>query len=488
MTVPLRRRSSFLYCGAIMEMLHKCSLYDDAIIKLNSLISNAKAIEEARKNKYETQSKSLPMMRKYFEACNIDIKELDKLNVIHIAGSKGKGTTCAMIESILRDRGYKTGFFSSPHLVDVTERIRINGEQIDKDMFSKYFFNIYTKLVNNNISPLPGYFKFLTILAYHTFLKENVDVAIMEVGIGGEYDSTNIIEKPTVCGITTLDYDHTHLLGETIQEIAWQKGGIMKNLTPCITIPQEEEAMSVLYSRSEEKGSMLSIAPTLDESLIYSLQFPGKHQLSNLSLAIEIAKRWEEITNIRNKNNYQNIYSPEYLKRLFKNFIWRGRTQKIERNGIQYMVDGAHTQKSIEACTNWFMSDGSDNENGKCVKILVFSTTGERKGEKFLRILEKCKFNLVLFSSTIVKQNMKFDDSNLNLTIDANDATKKCYENQNIWSNISSGVPSEVFPTIEMCVMYINNLRKTTPDETEIRVLVTGSLHLVGGVISFIEN
>ncbi|CEF69616.1 Folylpolyglutamate synthase, mitochondrial [Strongyloides ratti] len=491
-TLTLLLKSSLLQSTIYrMERVRKCNLYDESIKKLNLLISNAQTIENARKNKIETQNKSLPLMRSYFDGCDININDLNKLNVIHISGSKGKGTASAMVEAILRDKGYKTGFFSSPHLVNVTERIRINGEEIDKTLFSTYFFDIYNKLVDKNIQPLPGYFKFLTILAYYTFLKENVDVAIMEVGIGGEYDSTNIIEKPSVCGITTLDYDHTLLLGDTLKEIAWHKGGIMKKSVPCITISQEIEVMDVLVERSLEKKCPLIIAKHLDERLIDDLNLTGRHQLINLSLASQIVKQWEEemkktnkFNNIICKNNsLNNIQSMDYLKKVFKNFLWRGRTQKVEANNIIYMVDGAHTHKSIQVCGDWFMNNIIDNES--YIKILLFSTTGERDSKQFLEILEKCKFNLVLFSSTIVKSDVSSPNDKATLT---SNTTGKYYQNQEIWKSINNSVPSFTFLTIETCIQFINNLRKNTPNEVKIYVLVTGSLHLVGGTLSIIEQ
>uniref|UniRef100_A0A0K0EJI5 Folylpolyglutamate synthase n=1 Tax=Strongyloides stercoralis TaxID=6248 RepID=A0A0K0EJI5_STRER len=470
---PLLQSTIFRMAG-----VQKCKLYDDSIKKLNSLISNAKTIEIARKNKIETQNKSLPLMRAYFDGCNINLEDLNKLNVIHISGSKGKGTTSAMIEAILRDKGYKTGFFSSPHLINVTERIRINGKEIDKTLFSTYFFDIYNKLVDKNFDPLPGYFKFLTILAYYTFLKENVDVAIMEVGIGGEYDSTNIIEQPSVCGITTLDYDHTSLLGDTLQEIAWHKGGIMKKNIPCITIPQEYEAMDVLIKRSHEKKCQLIVAKPLNEKLIDNLHLTGRHQLINLSLALQIVKQWEEemrkrnkFINIIDKNNYSNdIQSLEYLKKIFKNFLWKGRTQKVETNGILYMVDGAHTQKSIEVCGDWFMNNIINNKDEECIKILLFSTTGERDSKLFLEILEKY-----------------ISSSNDKATLTSNN-TGKYYQNQEIWKSINSTVPSATFHTIETSIQFINTIRKTTSKDVNICVLVTGSLHLVGGTLSIIDK
>ncbi|VDO21582.1 unnamed protein product [Brugia timori] len=128
-----------------------------------------------------------------------NLEEIDRLNVIHVSGTKGKGSTCAFTESILRQFGFKTGFYSSPHLVHVRERIRINGDPLSEEDFVKYFEHIYSLLEkaveeSNKTVTMPSYFKFLTVMAFHVFIEEKVDVAIVEVGIGGEHDCTNIIQ------------------------------------------------------------------------------------------------------------------------------------------------------------------------------------------------------------------------------------------------------------------------------------------------------
>ena len=199
--------------------------YNEAIKALNGLQTNAAVLEKVkseRLKKYVNQN--LNETKKYLSDMSIGAKELNDLPVIHVSGTKGKGSTCAFTESILRHQGLKTGFYSSPHLVSATERIRINGKPMSQKVFAAYFWKVY-----NQIGPeKPAYFKFLTIMAFHVFIEEKVDVALIEVGIGGSYDCTNVVEKPVAVGITLLDYDHTKVLGNTIEEIAWHKAGIMK--------------------------------------------------------------------------------------------------------------------------------------------------------------------------------------------------------------------------------------------------------------------
>jgi len=174
-------------------------------------------------------------MRSFTERAGVKMEDLDKLSIIHISGTKGKGSTCAFCESILRHKGLKTGFYSSPHLMEVRERIRINGKPLPKEKFAKYFFDCWDNLCNNGDgqgkADMPAYFRFLTLMSFHVFLQEKVDVAVIEVGIGGAYDSTNIIRKPVVCGVTSLGMDHVITLGGTLESIAWQKAGIFKVFT-----------------------------------------------------------------------------------------------------------------------------------------------------------------------------------------------------------------------------------------------------------------
>ncbi|KHJ81972.1 hypothetical protein OESDEN_18338 [Oesophagostomum dentatum] len=142
--------------------------------------------------------------------------------------------------------------FRSPHLIRARERIRINGKPISETLFANHFFTVYNKLKKECPEDMPPYFKFLTLLSFHVFLQESVDVAIVEVGIGGEYDVTNVVRHPVVCGISTLDIDHTSVLGSTLPEIAWHKAGILKRNSPAIVSPLCPEALQVVIERASE--------------------------------------------------------------------------------------------------------------------------------------------------------------------------------------------------------------------------------------------
>lgn len=237
---------------------------------LNSLQPNAaevnKSIQIRQQQKHDDANFNLTDTEKFLERIDgFTMKSLDKLSVIHVAGSKGKGSVCSLTEAILRQHNIKTGLFTSPHLIHVTERIKLRGNSISKQLFTEYFFEVYDALQvkKDNESDLPSYFKFLQIMAFYIFVKENVEVAIVEVGIGGEYDSTNIIRNTEIVGITSLQLEHTQLLGETLDLIAWQKAGIIKENSHVFTMQQKPICLKVINERLKEKKVILRIIITL---------------------------------------------------------------------------------------------------------------------------------------------------------------------------------------------------------------------------------
>ncbi len=186
-------------------------------------------------------------MVEYLERIGYTTSDLNRLNAIHITGTKGKGSTSAFVDSLLRQltpvcasNPPKVGLYTSPHMTSVRERIRINGVPVSQELFTAYFWQVWDRLEQNptrkfDLTPLrPVYFRFLTLLAFHVFMSEGVQPVILEVGIGGKYDSTNIVPRCVVAGITQLGLDHTAILGNTVEEIAVQKAGIFKQGAPAV--------------------------------------------------------------------------------------------------------------------------------------------------------------------------------------------------------------------------------------------------------------
>lgn len=301
----------------------------------------------------------------------IGYKPEDLKNVIHVAGTKGKGSVAAFTESAIRSHNVKTGLFTSPHLVNVQERIRINGIPISEDKFTKYFFQIWPKL--ENIS----YFNLLTCLAFHTFIQEKVQVAIMEVGMGGRCDATNIVH-PISVAITSIGLDHTEHLGTTKTQIAMEKAGIMKKNIPCFTIKHEQEVQKVLETCSMDLCPLIQV----ENMNFKELGISGSHQQQNASLAMALAMHFCKIKS-----------SKEMLKGL-KNTNWPGRCQTLVKNGKTYYLDGAHTIESIYCCLEWF------KEKRKSCG-LIFGVSGNRDIKSLLEPIanyhKKEKFTQVYF-------------------------------------------------------------------------------------------
>ena len=171
--------------------------------------------------------------------------------IIHVAGTKGKGSVSSFCESVLRSEGYTTGLYTSPHMIEFTERIRVNGHQIPK----KDLINVVEimKPFTQKVSEITT-FELTTALAFLYFSQQEVDYAVFEVGLGGRLDATNIVD-PLISIITSISYDHVQILGNTLSEIAWEKGGIIKSNKPVVVSPQKEEARLKLESIAHERSS-----------------------------------------------------------------------------------------------------------------------------------------------------------------------------------------------------------------------------------------
>jgi folylpolyglutamate synthase len=288
---------------------------------------------------------------------------------VHVAGTKGKGTVCAYVDSILsfyqKSCGLpkNIGLFTSPHLVSVRERIRINSKPISAPLFAKYFFEIWDLLEFSacalSLDPAikPAYFRYLTLMSFHVFLKEGVDAAVYEVGVGGEYDSTNIVEQPAATGISTLGIDHVFALGDTVDKIAWHKAGILKTESPAFTTEQVPEAMEVINSRAREKEvdiKVVQINPALKD---VKIQPDADFQRKNASLAIALSEA--VLKTVDPSFSLPGNTLPKEFVNGLEQVVWRGRFEvKIDGN-VHWYLDGAHTTDSLIVAAKWFGSQSS---------------------------------------------------------------------------------------------------------------------------------
>lgn len=292
--------------------------------------------------------------------------DLSNLNIVHVAGTKGKGSTCAYADSILsqyrklHDAPRKVGLFTSPHLIAVRERIRINSAPISRELFAKYFFQVWDSLeaataATHSAIPFvkPVYFRYLTLLSYHVFLQEGVDVAIYETGVGGEYDSTNIVDSPVATGISSLGIDHTFSLGETIDKIAWHKAGIQKKGVPSFTVDQPPEALEVVKARARERDvesfRVVGIDPRLGD---VHVQPDADFQKSNASLAVGLVET--VLCRLDPGFRVSSTSLPREMVDGIEKMVWRGRCETIEQGNVTWYLDGAHTADSIAIAVKWY--------------------------------------------------------------------------------------------------------------------------------------
>lgn len=336
------------------------SPYEEAMDALSSLITKRSRADKSNKGD------RFDFLFDYLKMLDLD-EPISRMNVIHVAGTKGKGSTCTFAESILRNCGFHTGLFTSPHLIDVRERFRLDGVDICEEKFLAYFWWCWDRLKEKTSDdiPMPTYFRFLALLAFKIFAAEQVDVAILEVGLGGKYDATNVVQKPIVCGITSLGYDHMEILGNTLGEIAGEKAGIFKQGVPAFTVHQPDEAMRVLEEKASQLDVHLQVAPLLDVSLLNGLHLglSGEHQYLNAGLAIALCSTWLQRTG-HVKVNYldQTSSLPEQFIKGLTTATLQGRAQivpdrliDIESPGdLVFYMDGAHSPESMEVCAKWF--------------------------------------------------------------------------------------------------------------------------------------
>ncbi|KZT71613.1 FolC bifunctional protein [Daedalea quercina L-15889] len=489
--------------------------YNDAVDHLNSLQSNAATLEALRAGKTRMDQLAIPEMVEYLGRIGYTPEDLNKLNVIHITGTKGKGSTSAFTDSILRHAKpeWKVGLYTSPHLVAVRERIRINGAPLSEEQFSRFFFHVWDRLEHNGkrhhpeTSKMPAYFRFVTLVAYHAFLSLGVDATILEVGVGGAYDSTNIVPKPIVTGVSALGLDHTAVLGKTIKEIAWQKGGIYKEGVPALTVNQPEEGFEMLKHRAgDRKASEFILVPLTPGLSDIKLGLAGTHQYQNAGLAVHLAKHF-----LHAKTGWplDDTLPPPFVEGL-ENARWPGRCQTVvdpKHPRLTWFLDGAHTKESLECCMQWFASpDAALRPSPSAVKtsrVLIFNCTNGRSAHALLgtavakiaaqlELHGKEKDASVFFDHVIFCTNVTYADGGFkgdltSKSISERDLTQLTTQHElaAAWSSLIPPFPSNhihVLPSIQHAIKLVHDLL-AADEQSGVDVLVSGSLHLVGGVI-----
>jgi dihydrofolate synthase/folylpolyglutamate synthase len=291
----------------------------------------------------------------------------DRLRIVHITGTKGKGSVSAMLESILQAAGYRVGLFTSPHLVHVEERFQVNRVPILPEEFAVRMAEVATaaqRIDPQGIYPASTFFEISTALGFLHFWGRRVDLAILEVGLGGRFDSTNVC-RPMLTGITSVGYDHMAQLGCTLAEIAYQKAGILKPRIPCISGVQSAEAAAVIRRVAREVAAPLvelgspqlkkaedpqgfSVTTKQFHYAGLKLNLLGRHQRHNATIVLGLVAALQE----------QGLHIPESAVRQgLQTVVWPARVECLSRAPVTVLLDAAHNVPSIEALLETIEAD-----------------------------------------------------------------------------------------------------------------------------------
>jgi len=391
------------------------------------------------------------------------------IKAVHIAGTNGKGSITAMISSILKGGGYRVGTYISPHLQSITERYLINGAKIEENVFADY-----VAVIKENIEKMisagmekPSQFEALTALAFLYFKDMDVDVAVVEVGLGGRYDATNVLDS-VISIITSISYDHMDILGNTIEKIAYEKAGIIKRNQTTILYPQRyQEAEKVIEAVcQEQETSCIKVSPKdvlqkgfgLDGQIMdYSyngeifrdikLPLLGDHQLLNAAVAITAAVKLKEL-------GYE--ISENSIRKGIENVKWPGRLSIISKDPFM-IIDGAHNEDGIYALSKALKKYFHDKEI-----VMIIGMLRDKNHRDSISMLGP------LASKIIATEPMS--ERALSASELAEEAKEHC---------------SEVYaiPSITQAI----EKAKDIADNNSI-ILICGSLYLIGEVYNIISN
>lgn len=315
------------------------------------------------------------------------------IHVIHVAGTNGKGSTCAYLNAMLMEGGYRTGLFTSPHLEKINERFKINNEDISDEVFTKAFQRVMEVVnqVTGQGGDHPSYFEFLFLMGMVIFREAGVDYLILETGLGGRLDATNVIERPLACIITSISRDHTAYLGETIPEIASEKAGIIKAGVPVIYDAHDAEAARVMAETAAKKGSpAYALEPSMyhlisntragitfgfayqgEAETQISVPFVAEYQMMNASLAFFTMKKLAEVHQI----------SEEKLISGIQNVSWPCRMETVLPGVI---IDGAHNEDGVAQFIKTAAHFARENE----ITILFTAVSDKRYYDMIREIVE----------------------------------------------------------------------------------------------------
>ncbi len=295
-----------------------------------------------------------------------------KFPVIHVAGTNGKGSVCAMLEALYRDNGYKTGLYTSPHLVHLGERVQVDREPLNEEQICRALSHLRPtaeRVAAADAELHPTFFEFITAMAFQRFAESSVDIALIETGLGGRLDATNVVD-PELSIITSISYDHMEQLGSTLARIAEEKAGIIKPGRPVLMGCLPDEAAEVVRRVAAERGCLChSVREHYEANSLPKTNLVGNFQRWNAALALLAVELLQD-------------KFPVAQTGALKRIEWAGRWQRLEVAGRQVILDATHNPEGAEALRGNL--ERLVAENG-CRPIIVAGTLGEDRARGLMR-------------------------------------------------------------------------------------------------------
>ncbi|KAJ4397422.1 hypothetical protein N0V93_001650 [Gnomoniopsis smithogilvyi] len=508
---------------------HLTPTYDNALHLLSLLQSNKTIISlfAASPNAADINASAIPEMKAWLARAGYSPSDIARaLRVIHVAGTKGKGSVCAFTSSILKQYPQivgRVGTYTSPHLVSVRERICLDGTPITQAKFTTYFFELWNRLSDaarregdqipasdplgaDGPSTKPFYFRFLTLLALHAFIREGVTSAVIECGIGGEYDSTNVLppEAVTASVVTQLGVDHVNMLGDTVEKIAWHKAGIFKKGVAAYTyqhgrhMDESDGVMKVLSGRAEEKGTSLT---AIEDGFVggwggvEDARLEGGFQQGNMALASVVARRHlQSFQHQIDTTSFENDAAPlpTNLESLPAPFITglqsaslRGRCETLTQDRIAWYLDGAHTTDSLTQVAKWFASKIVSEDS---IRVLVFNQQ-DRDSTALLQTLLEALQSETNIPNRKIFHHAFCPTNDLTSSGEKPDMTvqRKNCDVVRQFCPFTTAVPAD---SVGFALELARNVMlgsKKSKDGFKVQVLVTGSFNLVGPALRLLD-
>ncbi|XP_017075849.2 LOW QUALITY PROTEIN: folylpolyglutamate synthase, mitochondrial [Drosophila eugracilis] len=475
--------------------------YLDAIKQLNSYqVLEPTSGRATTKSSRDTPDPVIEQTMKCLEKTGFTKTQLEAIPVIQVAGSKGRGSTCAIVENILRCHGVKTGTLCSPHLFLTSERIRIDGEPLDDVQFTELFWKINTELTK--MKPPPSYNKLMTVMAFHAFHQAGVEVAILEVGNGGASDSTNIASHAQTIGITTLGWEQSSNLGNSLRDIAWAKAAIMKPEANIYTNVTQTECCEVLAQKAKQIGVQLRRVPTFNDYI------EGNMNNKLLMNKANYTMRLNGSLGIQLAYDFLRRHRPEYVVGVEENstlltpgatrgietFEQAGQFDFIRHDMFNVYLDSADTFESMMACRDWFYTKTRSNRQPK---ILLFNKVNEFNAKDLLTIIRSnLRFEEACFvpNPNYFEGEILAEDDGKAMVWHGMEELQRAKRNAGNWRALceenGKRDNSQLSISINAFFEYLTNKygKQKYGMKNELDVLVTGSRQLVAATISCLRK